>query len=346
MRPRSALRQNGQVSWLEAPARGAAPADQQAIGGRRDDGKVGLAGAERAGALLPAAKSRARHDRVAGARQERSHRPAARTSSSPAAAGLIGGALRLHGLVPRADDLRQRSASRGRALRRAGSRPPRLPRASASPSRCRAAAAAGRSNHRQVLELQDRPLREQRVQVLGLELDRRQADPCLHPSLELEQLDLQFGRGRQVRVLVLQAPQLGDLPRLRADGCLGFLHGADSSRAGDCDHREGSGRTGRRRGASDPTGRAKMGVSVTLISRRKVECQKTIPQESPVRSLSRLPPQKAPRTASARKRTPKAAQAKPEPVVAPRNSPRRKASRADPTRESRSESESAEEGRC
>ena len=44
------------------------------LGGRRDDGKVRLAAAERAGALLPAGEVDPRHDRFGRARQERPHR--------------------------------------------------------------------------------------------------------------------------------------------------------------------------------------------------------------------------------------------------------------------------------
>ena len=74
MRPRSAFRQNGQVELVKPPARGAAPADQDAIGRRRDHREVRFAGAQGTRAVRPSCEVGLGHDRVGRARQERAHR--------------------------------------------------------------------------------------------------------------------------------------------------------------------------------------------------------------------------------------------------------------------------------
>ena len=136
-----------------------------------------------------------------------------------------------------------RSACRGERLRRAGSR------ASSSASWFRIAVAVARSRNRRSLQSIGRcsncrigPVGEQAVQILRLEPDRRQRHARLDAPLQLEQLDLQIGGGRQVRLILLQPPQLGDLAGLRAGGGgwrdRRVAHARDFSRAGLTERRE------------------------------------------------------------------------------------------------------------
>jgi hypothetical protein len=83
-----------------------------------------------------------------------------------------------------------------------------------------------------MLELKDRALREERVQVLGIQLDRRQRDSRLDAALKLDELDLKVYGGRKVRLILAKLSKLGDFSRIRAtEGRLSFWHWPDFSRA-------------------------------------------------------------------------------------------------------------------
>ena len=71
---------------------------------------------------------------------------------------------------------------------------------------------------RQVLELQHGRGRELRVQIVLVETDRRERDARLHATLQLEQLDLQIHGGREVRLFLFQSSELGDLTRFGSGG--------------------------------------------------------------------------------------------------------------------------------
>jgi hypothetical protein len=79
---------------------------------------------------------------------------------------------------------------------------------------------------RQLRELQHRRRRELRIQVVGVESNRRQRHARLHAPLELQQLDLQVRGRRELGLLLFEPPELCDLARLRALGSrsLGLVH--------------------------------------------------------------------------------------------------------------------------
>ena len=135
-----------------------------------------------------------RHHRVARARQERAHRllehrlEACELRADGAGAGP-------HGFVPRADDARQTFG-----LAREVFRPlvigvlERLVVAHRRRGRAQQEPQVAPID-RQVLELQDGPVGEQSLQVLGLEPDGWQRHAGLDAALHLKQLDLQVGGG-------------------------------------------------------------------------------------------------------------------------------------------------------
>jgi hypothetical protein len=64
--------------------------------------------------------------------------------------------------------------------------------------------------NRQMLELQNRARREQTVEILGFELDRRQRHARLDATLQLQKLDLKVNSRGKVRLFLLQPPKLRD----------------------------------------------------------------------------------------------------------------------------------------
>jgi hypothetical protein len=65
-----------------------------------------------------------------------------------------------------------------------------------------------------LLELKDRSRREQRVDEIRVEADRRQRDAGLYAPLQLQQLDLKIGGRGQIRLLLLEPAQLRYFSRL------------------------------------------------------------------------------------------------------------------------------------
>jgi len=76
----------------------------------------------------------------------------------------------------------------------------------------------------QMVELEDRPAREEARQVCGFEIDGWQRDPRLDAPLQLQQLDLKIDRGSKVRLLFFQAAKLDDFSRF-GPWLLSFRHG-------------------------------------------------------------------------------------------------------------------------
>ena len=82
----------------------------------------------------------------------------------------------------------------------------------------------------QMREAQDGSGRKERPEMIGFELDGRERYTRLNAPLHLYQLDLKIDSGRQIRLLLSKAPQLGDLTGFGSlRGCLRFCHGGDSS---------------------------------------------------------------------------------------------------------------------
>ena len=71
---------------------------------------------------------------------------------------------------------------------------------------------------RQVLEPQNGAVGQKRVQVVRVELDRRERDAHLHAALQLKQLDLEVHCRREVRLRLLETTQFDDLARLGPSG--------------------------------------------------------------------------------------------------------------------------------
>ena len=60
--------------------------------------------------------------------------------------------------------------------------------------------------------------------MLRLEVHPRKGHARLHTPVQLEQLDLQVGRGPEVGLILFQAPQLHNLSRLASGGLGGTFH--------------------------------------------------------------------------------------------------------------------------
>ena len=211
IRERSSFRQNGQVSCANRHRRGAPAADEQAIGGRRDHRQVRLSAAERAVPTLPIGKVAPGHDRFGGADQERPHRLRNYSLQPGFSVETVG--ARPHRVVPHPDGRRQLvGVSRERLGAAVVDFFQRLVRAHGGSRRAQQETDIVPVDD-QMIELQDRAVAEQVVQVFGLEFDGRQPEPGLDAALELNEFDLEIGGGRELGLIVLQSPELDDLAR-------------------------------------------------------------------------------------------------------------------------------------
>ena len=198
---------------VKAPARRAAPANQNPISRWRDHGKVRFARAERTGAACPAGQIAFRHDGVGRARQERSHR-LHEDGFEPRRIGVNRRRAVLRRLVPRAEHNRQPFGIAAKFSIRLKSCV--VERIVAAHRGCRRAEQEAQVApfDRQVFEVQYRRRCELRVEVIGIQANRRQRHARLHTALQLEQLDLQVDGRREIGLLLLESPELGDLSRL------------------------------------------------------------------------------------------------------------------------------------
>ena len=67
-----------------------------------------------------------------------------------------------------------------------------------------------------MLELQDRSLRQQRVQVVRIQVDRGKRHACVDPAVNLQEFDLQIDRRPEVGLFLLQPAKFENLARFGA----------------------------------------------------------------------------------------------------------------------------------
>ena len=215
---RSAFGQNGQASWGKRQR----ALQRQQISRRSADGVM----TEKSGSPLHSGQFRAiptrevgsRHDRVGGARQERTHRLQHHRIRARRHPRSTQRSVRLDRFVPVFAMPGSCSESRDNASTD-------LKSPSSSASCVRIADAVARTRNRRSPQSIGRcsncrigPRPSSLVEVRRFELDRGQGHAALHAPLKLEELDLEIDGRAKIRLLRLQLPQLGDLARLGSLG--------------------------------------------------------------------------------------------------------------------------------